>query len=90
MLYESPADFCARYPREGKNPSTTRSDEASEPVSVTLVSETPDTARVEVVWYTYGHDYDSGFYDVHELTAINLVRSGDRWIQHSEEPLGSV
>ncbi|WP_189267332.1 hypothetical protein [Streptomyces fuscichromogenes] len=41
---------------------------------MTVVSETSDAARVETLWFTYGHDPDSGYYDVFERTAFVLVK----------------
>lgn len=55
---------------------------------VTNISETPDTARVEALWFTCGHDPESGYYDVHERTAFVLVNRHDGWRLHAEEDLG--
>ncbi|WP_328338585.1 hypothetical protein [Micromonospora sp. NBC_00421] len=88
MLYQSPADFCARY---AEAHSKGRVDEFGGELSldsVTVVSEAPDTARVDALWYTCGHDPDSGFYDAFERTAFVLVKRHDGWHLHSEENLG--
>ncbi|WUD70340.1 hypothetical protein OG937_45615 [Streptomyces sp. NBC_00510] len=55
---------------------------------VTVVSETPETTRIEAVWFSYGHDPDSGYYDVFERTAVVLVKQDAGWRLHSEEFLG--
>ncbi|MBF9134407.1 hypothetical protein I0C86_36585 [Plantactinospora sp. S1510] len=88
MLYQSPADFCASYVRAHSNAKAGKLGEESTLDTVTVVSETPDTARVEALWYTYGHDSDSGYYDVFERTAFVLVKRHDGWCLHSEENLG--
>lgn len=55
---------------------------------MTVVSETPDAARVEALWFIYGHAPDSGYYDIFERTAFVLVKRYDGWRLHSEEDLG--
>ncbi|WP_143681738.1 hypothetical protein [Actinacidiphila glaucinigra] len=45
---------------------------------VTVVSETPQTARIEALWFTCGHEPGSGYYDVFERTAFVLVQGGRR------------
>ncbi|MEV4842255.1 hypothetical protein AB0K20_03385 [Micromonospora matsumotoense] len=88
MLYQSPADFCARYAEAHSNGKVDGFGGESSVDSVTVVSEAPDTARIDALWYTYGHDPDSGFYDVFERTAFVLVKRHDGWHLHSEENLG--
>lgn len=88
MLYESPADFCAKYAKAHSHDKTDGFGAISTLDKVTVVSETPDTARVEVLWHTCGHDPDSGHYDVFEHTAFVLVKRDDGWRLHSEENLG--
>ncbi|MDX2648782.1 hypothetical protein PV341_35490 [Streptomyces sp. PA03-1a] len=55
---------------------------------VTVVSETPEAARIEARWFSSGHDPDSGYYDVFERTAFVLVKQDGGWRLHSEEDLG--
>ena len=88
MLYQSPADFCAKYAKAHNRVETGGFGEVSTLDKVTVVSETPDTARVEALWYAYGHDPDSGYYDVFERTAFVLVKRHDGWRLYSEENLG--
>jgi ketosteroid isomerase-like protein len=88
MLYQSPADFCAKYAKTPSHEKPGPFDENSSVDSVTVVSETPDTARIEALWFTYGHDPDSGYYDVFERIAIVLVKQPDGWRLHSEVNLG--
>jgi hypothetical protein len=87
LPYESPADFCTKFADErgGRDAgfgATSRLDE------VTVVGETTDAARVEAVWYTCGHDPESGYWDLFERTAFFLVKRGDGWHLNSEEDLG--
>lgn len=88
MLYQSPADFCAEYAKAHNRDKTDGFGAVSTLEKVTVVSETSDTARVEALWFTYGHDPDSGYYDVFERTAFVLVKRHDEWRLHSEEDLG--
>ena len=88
MLYQSPADFCAEYAEAHNRDQTDGSGEVSTLDEVTVVSETPDTARVEALWYTYGHAPDAGYYEVFERTRFVLVKRHDGWRLHSEENLG--
>ncbi|MET9880539.1 hypothetical protein ABZZ36_38930 [Actinacidiphila glaucinigra] len=55
---------------------------------VAVVSETQETARIEALWFSYGHEPESGYYDVFERTAFVLVRLHGGWRLHSEEFLG--
>jgi ketosteroid isomerase-like protein len=87
MLYQSPADFCAKYIEEHSDDKTNGPDKSTLD-KVTVVSETPDTARIDALWFTYGHDPDSGYWDVSERTAFVLVRRDDGWRLHSAEDLG--
>jgi hypothetical protein len=48
MLYQSPAEFCAEYAKAYNRDQTDEFGATSTLDSVTVVSETPDTARVEV------------------------------------------
>jgi hypothetical protein len=82
MPYQSPADFCTALHREETGGTEWNLHE------VTVVSETPDTARVEAVWFGCGHAPDAGYYDVFERTAFVLVKRGERWHLHSQEILG--
>ncbi|MGW3943788.1 hypothetical protein [Streptomyces phaeochromogenes] len=70
MLYQSPADFCAEYANAHNHDKTDGFGAVSTLEEVTVVSETSDTARVEALWFAYGHDPDSGYYDVFERTAF--------------------
>jgi hypothetical protein len=88
VLYQSPADFCAEYASAHTHDETGVHGEESTLDEITVVSETPDTARVEARWYTYGHDPDSGYYDVFERTAFVLVKRPGGWYLHSAESLG--
>ncbi|MFF7211761.1 hypothetical protein ACFZAU_14700 [Streptomyces sp. NPDC008238] len=88
MLYQSPADFCAAYARAHDRDRTDESGAVSTLEEVTVVSETPDTARIEALWFAYGHAPDSGYYDVFERTAFVLVKRDGGWRLQSEEVLG--
>lgn len=96
MLYQSPAEFCAEYASapshdEASAPSHGAADvfgEKSTLDTITVVSETLDTARVEALWYTFGHEPDSGYYDVFERFSFILVKRHDGWCLHSAENLG--
>ncbi|GAA3398144.1 hypothetical protein [Cryptosporangium minutisporangium] len=88
MLYQSPAGFCSEYAQAHNSTKTNEFGGVSTLESVTVVSETPDTARVEALWFTYGHAPDSGYYDAHERTAFVLVKRPDGWLLHAEEDLG--
>ncbi|MFD0746142.1 hypothetical protein ACFQ1L_33085 [Phytohabitans flavus] len=88
MLYQSPADFCAKYAKVRNRDKAGGFGEMSTLDKVTVVSETSDTARVEALWYTSGHDPDSGYYDAFERVAFVLVKRHDGWRLHSEENLG--
>ncbi|MGX9887008.1 hypothetical protein [Streptomyces sp. NPDC002276] len=88
MLYRSPADFCAEYAKANNAGKTDAFGAESTLEEVTVVSETPDTARVEALWFTCGHDPDSGYYDAFERTAFALVKRPDGWRLHAEENLG--
>ena len=88
MLYQSPADFCAEYAKAHKGENTDVSGGVSALDELTVVSQTPDTARVEALWFTYGHAPDAGYYDVFERIAFVLVKRNDGWRLHSEEHLG--
>lgn len=88
MAYQSPADFCAEY---AKAHSLNEADEADAVFTlqeVTVVSETPDTARVEALWFACGHEPDSGYYDVFERFAFDLVKRHDGWLLQATENLG--
>jgi ketosteroid isomerase-like protein len=91
VLYQSPADFCAEYASAHSHDEI---DEAgvfgqkSTLDAMTVVGETPDSARVEALWYTCGHDPDSGYYEVFERIAFVLVKRHDGWYLQSEENLG--
>lgn len=88
MLYRSPADFCAEYAEAHGGTKTDAFGAVSGLEKVTVVSETADTARIEALWFTYGHEPESGYYDVSERTAFVLVKGDDGWRLHSEEDLG--
>jgi ketosteroid isomerase-like protein len=88
MLYQSPADFCVEYAKVHNHDKTDGLDGVFTLDEVTVVSETPDTARVDALWFAYGHDPDSGYYDVFERTAFVLVKRQDGWRVHSAENLG--
>ncbi|MEU6343327.1 hypothetical protein ABZ883_20590 [Streptomyces sp. NPDC046977] len=88
MLYQSPADFRAEYARVHDRDRTDGFGAVSALEEVIVVSETPETARIEARWFTYGHDPDSGSYDVYERTAFVLIKRHDGWRLHSEERLG--
>jgi hypothetical protein len=88
MLYQSPADFCAKYAEFHKGENTDVFGGVSALHEVTVVSQTPDTARVEALWFTYGHAPDAGYYDVFERTAFVLVKRTCGWRLDSEEHLG--
>jgi hypothetical protein len=87
MLYQSPADFCTELFEEALHREEADGTEWSLH-EVTVVSEAPDTARVEAVWFGCGHVPDAGYYDVFERTAFVLVKRGERWHLHSQEFLG--
>jgi len=87
MPYRSPADFCAEYTKEHNRDKTDDLGATSTLEAVTIVSENPDTARVEARWYTSGHAPDAGYYDVVERTVFVLVKRSDRWHIHSTEDL---
>ena len=63
MGYQSLADFCAEYASSHSHHETGVFGQTTTLDKMTVVSETPDTARVEARWYTSGHDPDSGYYD---------------------------
>jgi ketosteroid isomerase-like protein len=88
MLYESPADFCAKYAKAHSHDKDDGFGQTSTLGEVTVVSETSDTARVEVLWHTFGHAPDAGYYEVFERTAFVLVKRHDGWRLHSEDNLG--
>jgi len=88
MLHQSPADFCAEYAKANSTGKTDAFGAESTLETVTVVSETLDTARVEALWFTCGHDPDSGYYDAFERTAFLLVKRSDGWRVRSEENLG--
>ena len=88
MLYQSPADFCAEYTKAHQGETTDVFGGVSSLHEVTVVSQTPDTARVDAVWFTYGHAPDAGYYDVFERTAFVLVKRNDGWHVRSRENLG--
>jgi ketosteroid isomerase-like protein len=87
MPYQSPADFRAEYTKAHSRHKTDEFDAVSTLEEVTVVSETPDTARVEASWYTSGHAPDAGFYEVVERTIFVLVKRSDGWHIHAEEKL---
>jgi hypothetical protein len=87
MPYQSPADFCAEYAKAHNHDITDESGATSTLESVTVVSETPDTARIEVRWFTSGHAPDAGYYDVVDPTAFVLVKQSDGWHIHAKEDL---
>jgi ketosteroid isomerase-like protein len=87
MPYQSPADFCSEYAEHSSDPAN-EFGAVSTLEEATVVSETPETARVEALWFTWGHDPDSGYYDVFERTAMILVKRRDGWRLHSTESLG--
>ncbi|MEO3930685.1 hypothetical protein ABGB07_43580 [Micromonosporaceae bacterium B7E4] len=84
MLYQSVADFCAKYAETHKSHQNHDPDYLSELGSVKVVSETPDTARVEALRYASGHAPDAGFWDAYETVTFVLVRRHDGWRVHSE------
>ncbi|MEE6257680.1 hypothetical protein [Plantactinospora sonchi] len=88
MPYQSPADFCAKYAGAHDRDQIDGSGGVSRLDGVTVVSETPDTARIEALWYACGHDPYSGYWDVFERIAFVLVKRHDGWRVHSEENLG--
>ncbi|MDT6985461.1 hypothetical protein ACFSUJ_32665 [Streptomyces lusitanus] len=88
MLYQSPADFCTAYVTAHVPSETDESGAASTLEEVTVVSATPDTARVEALWFIHGHDPESGYYDVRSRTAFVLVKRGDGWRLYAQEELG--
>lgn len=88
MPYQSPADYCAEYAKANEGTSTDSFGNTCLLHEVTVVSQTPDTARVDVVWFAYGHAADAGYFDVFERTAVFLVKRDDGWHLHSEENLG--
>ncbi|MFE9605811.1 hypothetical protein [Streptomyces hokutonensis] len=88
MLYQSPADFCAEYAKANNAGKTDVFGAEFTLETVTVVSETPDRARVEALWFLCGHDPDSGYYDASERIAFVLVKRSDGWRLHSEENLG--
>jgi ketosteroid isomerase-like protein len=88
MLYQSPADFAAEYAKAHEGEKTDAFGGASTLEEVTVVSQTPDTARVEARWFTYGHAPDAGYYDVFERIAFVLAKRTDGWHLRSEEHLG--
>lgn len=87
MRYQSPADFCAEYAEANSTDTTDDAGATSTLEAVTVVSQTPDTARVEARWYTCGHAPDAGFYDVIERTVYVLVKQSDGWRVHAKEEL---
>jgi ketosteroid isomerase-like protein len=89
MRYGSPAAFCATYAEAHSDDKTDRLGTTCTLDSVTVVSETSDTAHVEALWYLYGHAPEAGFYDLRERTAIILVKQHDGWRVHTEADLGS-
>ncbi|MFE0631526.1 hypothetical protein ACFW3D_31790 [Streptomyces sp. NPDC058864] len=88
MLYQSPADFCAEYAGAHNRDKTDGSGGVTRLERVTVVSETPQAARIEALWFSYGHEPESGYYDVFERTAFVLIKQHDGWRLHSEEFLG--
>ncbi|MDX2704125.1 hypothetical protein PV350_14825 [Streptomyces sp. PA03-6a] len=88
MLYQSPADFCAEYARAHNHDITDGFGAVTTLQEVTVVSETPQTARIEALWFSYGHEPESGYYDVFERTAFVLVKQHGGWRLHSKEFLG--
>lgn len=88
MVYRSPADFCAQYAETHNRPTTDEFGALTSLEEVTVVGETPTTARVEARWFTAGHAFDAGYYDVFERTAFILLKRHDGWHLHSEEDLG--
>ncbi|MFI8186163.1 hypothetical protein ACIF70_37495 [Actinacidiphila glaucinigra] len=88
MLYQSPADFCAEYARAHNRGKTDGSGAVTGLEEVTVVSETLQTARIEALWFSSGHDPYSGYYDVFERTAFVLVKQHGGWRLHSEKSLG--
>jgi hypothetical protein len=88
MGYQSVADFCAEYASSHIHDEPGVFGQETTLDKMTVVSETPDTARVEARWYTCGHDPDSGYYDVFERTAVVLVKRHDGWHPQSEENFG--
>ena len=79
MPYQSPADFCAEYAEEHNSEQIDDSGGTTMFEAVTVVSETPDTARVEACWYTFGHAPDAGFYEATERTIYLLAKRTDGW-----------
>ncbi|MEU4098515.1 hypothetical protein [Streptomyces sp. NPDC026673] len=55
---------------------------------MSVVSETPETARIEALWFSCGHAPDAGYYEGFERTAFVLVKRDGGWRLHSEEHLG--
>jgi len=87
MHYQSPADVCAEYAKAHHCDKTDEFGTTSTLEAVTVVSETPDTARVEVRWHTSGHAPDAGYYEVVEPTVFVLVKRPDGWHILSTEDL---
>jgi hypothetical protein len=87
MPYQSPADFRDEYAEAHSRDKTDGFGSTSTLEAVTVVSETPDTARVEARWYTSGHAPDAGYYDVVERTVFVLVKRSDGWHLHAKEDL---
>lgn len=87
MIYRSPADFCAEYAKTPNRHNERGFGEESTLDEVIVVSETPDTARVEARWWTYGHAPDAGYYEVVEPTVFVLVKRSDGWHVHAKEDL---
>lgn len=88
MPYQSPADFCAEYAKAHEGESTDVFGNVSFLDEVTVVSQTPEMARVDARWFTSGHAADAGYFDVFERTAFVLIKRDDGWHLHSEENLG--
>ena len=88
MPYQSPDDYCAEYAKANEGWSTHSYGNTCKLDEVTVVSQTPDTARVDVLWFACGHAADAGCFDVFERTAVFLVKRDDGWHIHSEENLG--
>lgn len=87
MPYQSPADFRDEYAKAHDRDKIDEFGATSTLEAVTVVSETPDTARVEARWYTSGHAPDAGYYDVVERTVFVLVKRPDGWHVHAKEDL---
>ena len=88
MLHQSPASFCTTYAEAHRNGTAGEFGSESTLDGVSVVSQTPNTARIDALWYTCGHDPESGYYDVFQRTAFDLVKQHDGWHLQAEEIFG--